>query len=58
MGSAKLVLESADHPSALRDRVCSPGGTTIEGVAELKERGFEAAVIAAVEATVEKDKML
>ncbi len=58
MGSAKLVLESADHPSALRDRVCSPGGTTIEGVAELKERGFEAAVIAAVEATVEKDKLL
>jgi len=58
MGSAKLVLESAEHPSQLRDRVCSPGGTTIEGVSKLKERGFEAAVIAAVEATVEKDKRL
>ncbi len=56
LGSAKTVLESADHPWTLVDRVCSPGGTTIEGVASLQNDGFEAAVMNAVEASYNKDK--
>lgn len=56
LGSAKTVLESADHPWSLVDRVCSPGGTTIEGVASLQRDGFEAAVMNAVQASFDKDK--
>lgn len=56
LGSAKTILESADHPWSLVDRVCSPGGTTIEGVASLKKDGFEAAVMSAVQASFDKDK--
>ncbi|MBQ7861123.1 MAG: pyrroline-5-carboxylate reductase [Clostridia bacterium] len=58
LGSAKLILESDDHPRKLVDAVCSPGGTTIEGVCALQEKGFEAAVEAAVEAAYNKDKRL
>jgi pyrroline-5-carboxylate reductase len=58
MGSAKLVLESGKHPEELNDMVCSPGGTTIEGVCTLKEKGFEAAVISAVENSILKDAAL
>lgn len=55
-GSAKTVLESGEHPWALTDKVCSPGGTTIEGVLSLQKDGFEAAVVSAVKAAIEKDK--
>lgn len=58
LGSAKLILESDDHPWKLVDAVCSPGGTTIEGVCALQENGFEAAVEKAVEASFRKDKSL
>lgn len=58
LGSAKMILEAKEHPMELTDRVCSPGGTTIEGVLSLKKNGFEAAVAAAVDAAVEKDKRL
>lgn len=54
MGSAKLMLETGKHPGELKDMVCSPGGTTIEGVRTLEEKGFRAAVMDAVKATVEK----
>lgn len=54
LGSAKMVLETDTHPGALKDRVCSPGGTTIEAVKILEDRGFRAAVIDAVTACVEK----
>lgn len=57
-GSAKMILESDEHPWALIDQVCSPGGTTIEGVASLQSDGFEAAVTAAVEAAINKDRKL
>lgn len=58
LGSAKLSLESGKHPGALKDEVCSPGGTTIEGVIALEKSGFRAAVIGAVRATVEKTAKL
>lgn len=58
LGSAKMILESNSHPWELVDAVCSPGGTTIEGVASLQNDGFEASVISAVEASYNKDKRL
>lgn len=57
-GSAKLVLESGRHPGELKDMVCSPGGTTIQGVRVLEEKGMRGAVIDALTACVEKSKEL
>lgn len=57
-GSARMILESDEHPMALVDQVCSPGGTTIEGVMTLQRLGFEAAVHQAVDAVIAKDKTL
>lgn len=56
LGSAKMVLESQTHPIELVDQVCSPGGTTIEGVMALKANQFEHAVHEAVHAVIEKDQ--
>ena len=58
MGSAKLLLETGKHPGELKDMVCSPGGTTIEGVQTLEEMGLRGSVMGAVEACVEKSKQL
>jgi len=58
MGSAKMVLESGVHPLELSDRVCSPGGTTIEGVIALQANGFEHAVHEAIAATSAKSTKL
>ena len=55
VGSAKLVLESGKHPGALKDAVCSPGGTTIQGVRALEKAGFRGAVMDAVIAAYEKN---
>ncbi len=57
-GSAKMILESDEHPWELIDQVCSPGGTTIEGICQLQECGLEAAVTKAVDAGVAKDKKI
>lgn len=54
VGAAKLALESGQHPGALKDAVCSPGGTTIQGVRKLEEAGFRGAVMNAVIAAYEK----
>ena len=56
LGSAKMVLETGKHPAELKDMVCSPGGTTIEAVKVLEEKGFRAAVIDSIEACVNKSK--
>ncbi len=58
LGSAKMVLETGTHPDALRDRVTSPAGTTIEGVRVLERAGFRSALIEAVIAATEKSKSL
>lgn len=58
LGSAQTVLESGMHPAALKDAVCSPGGTTIEAVKVLEAKGFRSAVIDAVSACAEKSKNL
>ena len=60
LGAAKLLLDSGEHPGALKDAVCSPGGTTIAGVHALESGAFRAcamdAVIAAYERTLELKK--
>jgi len=48
LGAAALARDAGTHPGVLKDRVCSPGGTTIEAVATLEDRGFRSALIAAV----------
>ena len=58
LGSARLLLESGKHPGELKDAVCSPGGTTIQGVRKLEEMGFRGAVINAVVAAYEKNAKL
>lgn len=59
LGSAKMILEDKENnPWALINSVCSPGGTTIEGVATLQKEGFDTAVMDAVKASLEKDKRL
>ena len=57
-GSAELVLESGKHPGELKDAVCSPGGTTIEGVRVLEEGGLRGLVMDAVIAAYEKNAAL
>ena len=53
-GTAKLMLEQHAHPGALKDGVCSPGGTTIQGVRALEAKGFRSAAMEAVIAAYDK----
>jgi pyrroline-5-carboxylate reductase len=58
LGAAKMVLETGQHPGALKDQVTSPGGTTIEGLHELEKGQLRATVMSAVRAATEKSKKL
>jgi len=58
MGTAALALETGIHPGALKDAVCSPGGSTIAGVRALEQGAFRAAAMNAVEAAFHKTKEL
>jgi pyrroline-5-carboxylate reductase len=58
LGAAKMVLETGQHPGALKDQVASPGGTTIEGLHELEKGKLRATVMNAVRAATEKSKKL
>lgn len=57
-GTAELLQDSGLHPAQLKDRVTSPGGTTIAGVATLEAHGFRSGVIEAVKAAKQRSEEL
>lgn len=58
LGAAKMVIETQEHPSVLRDRVASPGGTTIHGLSVLEEGAFRGLVAEAVNAAKRRSEEL
>lgn len=58
MGAAKLVAESGDHPSQLKDLVTTPGGVTIDALYELEDSGIRTAFMRAIEAATDKARMI
>jgi len=58
LGAAEMVLQSGQHPGALKDAVCSPGGSTIAGVKALEDGGFRAAVMNCIMAASKRNSEL
>ena len=58
LGAAEMVLSSGDHPGVLKDRVASPGGTTIAGLHVLEHHAVRGALISAVEAATKRSAEL
>ena len=57
-GAAQMYLQTKTHPGALKDAVCSPGGSTIAGLRALEEHAFRAAAMDCVIATYNRNKEL
>lgn len=57
-GAARMVIETGEHPAALKGKVASPAGTTIHGLAQLAKGGFRAALMEAVKAATERSREL
>ena len=58
LGSAKMVLDTEQHPGELKDMVCSPSGTTIDAVVELEKQGFRSSIIEAMIKCADKSKSM
>ena len=58
LGAAEMVLSAGDHPGVLKDRVASPGGTTIAGLHALERHGVRGALMSAVEAATLRSREL
>ncbi|GAA4422835.1 pyrroline-5-carboxylate reductase [Bremerella cremea] len=57
-GAAEMVLATGEHPGVLKDKVASPGGTTIAGIHELEKKGFRGAIIDAISAAAGRSREL